>query len=378
MDYKNFLFLSEKDIIEAGGLDIKACVSVIDEMFQVVGEGDFIMGGPNGAEHGMKIWFPKQTSHKNMPVAGPDRRFMSMVSYLGGKFNICGDKWYGSNIANKEKQLPRSILMITLNDVETGMPLAYLSGNIISSTRTGSVPGVASKYLARDTSEVLTVIGAGVINWSCARSILYTMNHIKQVKVYDLYEASARSFCERIEEEFQVSTSIAQSLEEAIRNSDIITMATSGSEPPKIEESWIKEGCFIAVTSGTNFSDDFLMRTKIYVDLWDMHKCTGDDWARWEYLQSGKKELQSDTYYGIAGQVYRLYKQNKIHTDKIYNLGDVASGKKIGRERDDEIIVFYSGGMPVEDIAWAYTVYQNAKRLDIGDSLTLWDEPFLK
>src|SRR5690625_205748 len=273
----SFLFLSELDVIKAGALDIEKCVSVIDQMFEEVGKGDYIMGGPSGTEHGMKVWSPKKTKHKKMPTAGPDRRFMSMISYLGGDFNVCGDKWYGSNVKNKEKGLPRSILTITLNDVETGMPLSFMSGNVISSTRTGSVPGVAAKYLAKASSEVLTVIGAGVINWSCTRSIISTCKNIKHVKVFDLFENSAKTFCEKVEEEFNVVTSVEKSLKGAIQQSDIITLATSGSEPPKIEEEWIKKGCFIAVTSATTFSDDFLKNTKIFVDLWDMHKRTGED-----------------------------------------------------------------------------------------------------
>lgn len=378
MKYKSFLYLSEKDVIEAGALNIEKCVSVIDQMFQVVGEGDFIMGGPNGTEHGMKVWFPKQTKHVNMPTSGPDRRFMSMISYLGGNFNVCGDKWYGSNIKNKEKGLPRSILTITLNDVNTGMPLSFISGNLISSTRTGSVPGVAAKYLANESSEVLTVVGAGVINWSCTRSILSTSKNIKKVKVYDLFKNSAETFCEKIENEFNIVTSVEKTLKDAIEHSDIITLATSGGEPPKIEEKWIKKGCFIAVTSGTNFSDEFLMNTKVFLDLWDMHKCTGDDWAEWEFLQSGEKELHSNTYYGIAGQVYRLYKQKRIQSEQLNNLGDVVSQNIPGRESNDETIVFYSGGMPIEDIAWAYTVYKNARKLNIGTWLNLWDTPYLK
>lgn len=375
---KSLLYLSEQDVIEAGALNIEDCVSAIDQMFHVVGKGDYIMGGPSGTEHGMKVWFPKRTKHENMPTSGPDRRFMSMVGYLGGDFNVTGDKWYGSNIKNKEKGLPRSILTITLNDIVTGMPLSFMSGNLISSTRTGSVPGVAAKYLAKEKSETLTVVGAGVINWSCARSILYTCKNIKEVKVYDLFESSAKSFCEKIEKEFNISTTVEKTLKDSVKHSDIITLATSGGEPPKIEEDWIKKGCFIAVTSASNFSDEFIKKTNVFLDLWDMHKCTGEDWLEWEFYQSGRKELHPGGYYGIAGQVFRLYKQGKIQRQQLHDLGDVVSKKNPGRESDNETIIFYSGGMPIEDIAWAHRVYQNAKELNLGKWLNLWDSPYLK
>jgi ornithine cyclodeaminase/alanine dehydrogenase-like protein (mu-crystallin family) len=84
-----------------------------------------------------------------MPVAGPDRRFVAMPAYLGGCFDICGQKWYGSNAENKKVGLPRSVLMLTLNDKSTGEPLAYMSANLISAARTGAVPAVGARYFAQ-------------------------------------------------------------------------------------------------------------------------------------------------------------------------------------------------------------------------------------
>ena len=85
-----------------------------------------------------------------MPVKGPDRRFMALVAYLGGRFNVCGEKWYGSNIANRDRGLPRSILTTLLNDPDTGAPIAFLSANALSSTRTGAIPAVGAKYFAKN------------------------------------------------------------------------------------------------------------------------------------------------------------------------------------------------------------------------------------
>lgn len=72
-------------MIKAGALDSARCVDVLDEMFQLLGKGDYIMGGPNHNEHGIKIGFPKEPQFPNMPADGSDRRFMAMVAYLGGQ-----------------------------------------------------------------------------------------------------------------------------------------------------------------------------------------------------------------------------------------------------------------------------------------------------
>lgn len=125
-----FLYMSEPDTIAAGVLDARKCIDNAEEVFTLLAKGDYLMGGNNHNNHGMYIVFPKESEFPNMPVAGPDRRFVAMPAYLGGRFDICGQKWYGSNAANKKKGLPRSVLMVTLNNKDTGEPIAYMSANL--------------------------------------------------------------------------------------------------------------------------------------------------------------------------------------------------------------------------------------------------------
>jgi len=139
----DFLYLNENDMIEAGVTDMAGCVDTIEEMFRLLKVGDFRMGGPGNNSHGVMMVFPEESPFPNMPVDGPDRRFMAMPAYLGGQFDMVGMKWYGSNTENRQKGLPRSILMMTLNDKDTGAPVAYMSANILSAYRTGAVPGVS-------------------------------------------------------------------------------------------------------------------------------------------------------------------------------------------------------------------------------------------
>ena len=174
-------------MIKAGVLDVKKCVEVMDDTFKLLGAGDFVMGGYNQSSHGCMLWYPMDTPFPNMPVAGPDRRYMAMPAYIGGRYNCCGVKWYGSNITNpKERGLPRSILMVGLNDVVTGEPLAIMSANLLSAMRTGCVPGVAAKYLARRDAKSLGVIGCGVISRACARGILNSMPGVKRMYLNDI------------------------------------------------------------------------------------------------------------------------------------------------------------------------------------------------
>ena len=174
MDTKiEFLFLNEEDMIKAGVLDAGRCVDTVGEVMSLLSSGDYLMGGKEHNDHGVQLIFPKSSPIEDFPLADSrDRRFMSMPAYLGGRFHMAGEKWYGSNGRNSAKGLPRSILMVTLNDVETGQPLAYMSANLLSAMRTGAMPGLAAMHLAKADSKVLAFIGAGVVNKTSLMAIL--------------------------------------------------------------------------------------------------------------------------------------------------------------------------------------------------------------
>jgi hypothetical protein len=115
-DQIDFLYLSEQDMIAAGVTDMPACVDTMEEMFALLHHGDYRMAGANNDSHGAMVMFPEDSPFPDMPRAGADRRFMAMPAYLGGNFRKAGMKWYGSNMANRDKGLPRSILTFILND----------------------------------------------------------------------------------------------------------------------------------------------------------------------------------------------------------------------------------------------------------------------
>ena len=164
MDAKiKFLYLSEPDMIKAGVKDMAKCVEVMEDMLLTLNRGDYVMGGKNHNSHGTQVNFPDNPEFEGMPKNADDRRFMAMPAYLGGKYQMAGMKWYGSNCENKEKGLPRSILMMMLNDKDTGAPLALMSANLVSSYRTGAIPGVGAKYLARKDAKTVAVLGPGVM-----------------------------------------------------------------------------------------------------------------------------------------------------------------------------------------------------------------------
>lgn len=365
-----FLYLSEDELIQAGVLDSKRCVDVLDEMFQLLGKGDYIMGGPRNNEHGIKISFPKEPQFPNMPADGPDRRFMAMVAYLGGRFHIAGEKWYGSNIINPSRNLPRSVLMVMLNDVDTCEPVALMSGNLISAVRTGSVPGVGVRYLARKDSKVCSIIGAGPVNRACFQGIMVDAVNVKTVVIYDVFPENAQKFADWAKEEYGVQGVIASSTEEAVRAGDIISVAASRLKPVIIKDEWLGKGSTILFTGASQTEESYWQSTKLYFDNTKMHAAYMED--------AHRGDVSPDVAYQgmMGGVIYQMIEAGKLPPiEEFPSLGDVACGKIPGRTSDDERIALMTGGMPTEDVAWAYDLYVRAKEMGLGQKLKLWDQP---
>lgn len=379
MDSKvEFLFLNEEDMIKAGVLDADRAVDTVGEVITLLSEGDYLMGGRAHNDHGVQLIFPEKSDIPNFPLAdSADRRFMAMPAYLGGRFHMCGEKWYGSNGNNRSIGLPRSILMMMLNDVETGKPLAYMSGNLLSSMRTGAMPGLAAKLLARDDSKVLTLVGPGVICRSSLRAIMSQRFDIDTINIKGSSPTSANAIKmkEYIEENYPQVKNIVlcRDMEEALKDADIITEAVSCKEGewPEYKREWLKPGALVISTSTFNMEHKSIVDLKKVIDNYGMY----ENYAEEDNV--GYDENGNRLHTGCMGEdfVY-MVQDGLIERDSLTTFGEIIRGKKPGRESDDEIILVSIEGMPTEDVAWAYECYTYALVHDIGTKLKVWDRPY--
>lgn len=367
-----FLYLSEPDMIKAGVKNMDQCVEAMEDLLVTLNKGDYVMAGVNHNSHGAQVIFPDDPQFEGMPKNADDRRFMAMPAYLGGKYQMAGMKWYGSNCENKASGLPRSILMMMLNDKDTGAPQALMSANLVSCYRTGAIPGVGAKYLARKDSETVTIIGPGVMGRTCLLAFLSVCPKITTVKVKGRGQRSLHAFEEFVKKECpQIQQVIVcDSMEEAVKDSDIICVTSTAPvkeiDFPYIAEDWVKKGALICLPSAARFDDDFLInRCKKVVDNYKLYEA----WAE-EFPYPSYEMVQ------IIGSKFTDYlHEGRIQREDIVDIADIINKKHPGRESDDEIIVYSVGGMPVEDIAWGGTVYRNALKEGIGVELPLWDQP---
>lgn len=370
----NFLFLNESDMIAAGVTDIRSCVDVMEETLVLLAQGDYRMAGQNSNSHGAMITFPAQPAFDGMPQDGPDRRFMAMPAYLGGRFNNTGVKWYGSNADNRRVGLPRSIHTFILNDTVTGAPKAIMSGNLLSAYRTGAVPGVGVKHLAVEGAKTLAVVGPGVMGRTITESCMALRPKIDLIKIKGRSERGVADFIAWAQQKYPAVTIVGvSSEEEAVAGADIViaattTDATGSGAFPYFNRMWLKPGALLLLPAAARFDDDFLTSdARLVVDYLGLYEA----WAE-EYGDTAYQLL------GIPGTHWHdLMRAGHLDCGRIRQLGDICAGILPARLNDEEIILYSVGGMPVEDVAWATQVYENAVIKGVGTTVNLWDEPAL-
>ncbi len=372
----DFIYLSEPDMIKAGVTDMAACVDTMEEMFALLHQGDYRMAGPNNDSHGAMITFPEESPIPTMPKPTADRRLMAMPAYLGGDFGTCGVKWYGSNIANREKDLPRSILMFILNDIETSAPLAIMSANLLSAYRTGAIPGVGARYLARKDSKVIGLLGPGVMGKTSVAAFMAACPNIDTIKIKGRGKKSLDSFLTWVSATFPQITNVevVDSVEDVVRGSDIVTYCNSGEtgDPslyPEVKREWVKPGAFLAMPASC--------RLDAGMEQSDVRKVLDNTglYQAW-YEEVPKPAHNIIPLVGV--RFMDMIEEGKLTIDDLEDLGSIVAGETPKRQSEDEIIILSVGGMPVEDVAWATKIYRNAVEKGIGVNLNLWNQPELK
>ena len=332
-----FLYLTQEQVIECGGLDMDQTMSSVEKVFRLLDDGECIE--------------PQAPLIKWNGLHG--RRVSMHPAYIGGDVQVTGIKWIPSNPENPIKRnMPRSNGITILNDPETGFPLAIMDGTAISAMRTGAVVGVGAKYLARPDSEVAGLIGAGVINRTQLMALHVALKQLRLVRLFDIAPEKAHAYAAEMSQRLDLEIQIVDSAQAAVEGADVIAPATNvGRDDRYIQAEWIQEGAYLVNLSVNDYTYDAVLACdRIVVD--------------------NKKQLQVPET--ILADVAA---EGLVDPDDIVELGAIVNGKKPGRTRDDERIFFSPLGMGIEDLINAKRVYDEARRRGIGQELELWHEP---
>ena len=367
-------------MLKAGVLDAGRCVDTTEEVFSLFGKGDVLMGGRDHRQHGIQLIFPQKSDIPGFPLEdSADRRFMSMPAYLGGRFHVAGEKYYGSNARNNARGLPRSILMFTLSDVETGQPLSYMSANLLSAMRTGAVPAVAARYCAKKDVRSLSFLGPGEINKAVFLAFSSQYKNIRTVKIKgssptSRSAAAMKEFIRKNRPDIP-EIIICDTLREAVSGVDLISEAVSARyrQWPVIDPQWLSPGTTLVTSGYIEFSDpDFVAdHCRKAVDSYHMY----EDYVK-VYQQYDEKGNRLPS--GFLGMDFiNLVSDGRIRQSTVPEIGEIVNGNASGRQNDDEIWLIGVNGMPILDIGWGYECYHRAAERGIGTWLKLWDKPYM-
>ncbi len=335
----DFLVLSQEDVVAAGGLDMDACLATIEETLILHQRGETI--APQ-----------KSALHWSHDIDTDEKlgRIMAMPAFVGGSIAMAGMKWIPSVPQNPSRGLPRGIGVILLSDPETGLPVCFMDGTVVSAMRTGAVSGVAARRLARPGSQIVTLYGAGVQARTQLAALERTIPDLAEVRVYDPNDAqSARFVAEQSEGRPPIIA--FDDPREATRGSDVLVPA-SMAPAPFIGAGWIEPGMLVLSVSSLDIEVGVVADADLVVT---------DD-------------LEHETFHP-SRPLSRARDAGRLDAEAVVPLGAICAGDHPGRRSAEERIVVSPVGMGIEDIAWGTAVYRKAIELEIGSTQRLWQQP---
>ncbi|MDG6244066.1 MAG: alanine dehydrogenase [Methanolobus sp.] len=297
-------------------------------------------------EHGLKhVQMPPKSYLYFNKHKGDLRTMPSFVE----EQDIAGVKIVNVHTNNREKGLPTVMAVIVLNSAQTGAPLAIMDGTHITDMRTGAAGGVAAKYLARKDSHVVGMVGTG----GQARTQLIALSNVMDIE-------EVRMTCRNISHCTSFESDMKQFLAADFKSKDTvrdvcdcdILITTTPVREPLVRSEWVREGTHInaigADARGKQELDPALLkRSTIIVD---------------DIVQASHSgEINVPFSAGVISQ-------SDIHAE----LGEVIAGIKHGRQSDNEVTIFDSTGLAIQDLVTANMVYTKAVELGIGKSIKLF------
>ena len=315
------LLLSEQEVAEL--LSIEEVMKVVENAFREKALG-YVQMPP-------KIYL-------NFSKYNGDIR--AMPAYLE-RLDTASVKIVNSHPENPRKfGLPTVLATVILLDPKKGAVLSLMGGNSITAMRTAAAGGIATKSLANRNSKTASFIGAGVQARAQLLALLLVFPNLEEIRVCDISLKAAEAFAREAKSKVtQCRVTVARNEAEAVRGANIV-ITTTPSKKPLVFDSWVSEGThFNCVGADAPLKEELdpaiLKRAKIVVDDWEQAAHSG--------------EINVPLSQGVLSE-----------KDVWAELGDIVIGTKPARTSDQEITVFDSTGLAIQDAATVELVYKKA------------------
>jgi alanine dehydrogenase len=251
---------------------------------------------------------------------------------------------------NPAKGLPLIHALVVVVDAATGEPVAVMDGAYLTALRTGAASGAATDLLARQDARVAAVFGAGAQGRTQLEAVC-AVRPIQQAWVYDIAPERATALGVEMSQRLSLPVKVADTPSEAARQADVICTATTSCRPV-LDDADVRSGTHInAVGAYTpqmqEIPAETVLRAKVVID----------------HRESSMAE---------AGDLLIPMRQGRMTAAHIYaELGEIAAGLKPGRASADEITLFKSVGVAVQDVAAASAALETARRTGAGTEVAL-------
>ncbi len=336
------LYISNDDVQEL--LSMKGCMASIEGIYKELAIGDAVY------RHRIDVFVPpgKKDSYFRWGTMEGGSRKTAFAIRLKSDM-VYWTKWEGGR--TEEKYCVRPGLFcgfILLFSVQNGEPLAMINDGVLQHMRVGACAGLGVKYLARENSSIVGMIGSG----GMARSYLMAfceVRKIKKVKVYSPTKANREKYAEEMEKELSVEVEPVNDPQKAVRGSDIVATCTDAITPV-IKKEWIEPGMHLTDVNGSDIPDDVIASTDVVVRLGeqtlyaDIDKRKNRHSSHIDYMTHG-------IFSYVAGQPQEIKripktKVRKIYLDKSQStfLVDLISKKRKGRKSKSDITFFDNRG----------------------------------
>jgi alanine dehydrogenase len=319
------LLLSEKDVREL--LTIHDAIAAVEEVMRRQASGQAIV----------------QPRHR---LELPDKGFLHYMAGADVTAGIVGMKLYTS---------VHGVLrfLVPLYRSATGELLALIEAEHLSMIRTGAASGVATRYMSRENSQTLGIIGSGLQARGQVEAIAAVRN-LTGVRVFSRNADRRAQFANEMEDKLEIPVTPVDSAEAAVHNTDIIVTATTAHKAV-VEGAWIAPGTHVNAI-GANFpqkrelDDAAIARaSRIAVD----------------FIEQAKME---------AGDLIQTFAADASRWNSVVELSQIIAGKIPGRENETEVTLFKSSGIAIWDVAVAMKVYELAVAKGRGTKIPLWEQ----
>lgn len=284
-----------------------------------------------------------------VPLPQIQGRITSMPGYLN-EDQALGMKVVTYFQDNPKQGLPAILATIMLFSAETGKMIAAMDGTYITTMRTACASALATRALANPETPVLGILGAGVQ----ARShilALSSVRRLQRIKIFSPSGSSARAVKKDLAAEIGVPIEVTECAEDSVRDADLVVTATT-AKAPIVESDWLKPGVHINAV-GSHRSD--------------LREIDGATLSRCRVFVDSREAIMAE-----CGDVLLALKEKSVSESVIHaEIGEVLAGTKSGRTSAEEITLYKSVGIAIQDVATAQLVYQKALSQNVGVNVDL-------